>query len=327
MGPHIRFVAILFLSTVALSQQPLPLDSDNDGLSDQLEQSLLTQFTPTFMIGEHECSTVPAEFEPRLQAPKVLAENSTIYGQAFPAATSTPTNPIVELHYYHLWKQDCGPHGHPLDAEHVAVLVHSRDSQHWKATYWFAAAHENTVCDVSHLTRAATLKAEDHGATVWISPGKHASYLNQTLCRRGCGADRCEAMKPLAVTQVVNLGELKSPMSGAAWSSSPQWPLAAKMSTTDFPAEPIARLETLPTSDIAWFNPGRHPVQGVIAISSSTANAIGNSGENTSTAISLARDSTGNALSKSYRKTIHALGTSAHHVHDALEPKAKSKPE
>lgn len=300
------------------------VDTDGDGLSDALEQSLLIQFAPTFMIGRHDCSTVPAEFLPGIRTPKVKAKNGTVYGQAFPAEASKASEQTVELHYYHLWAADCGPHGHPLDAEHVSVLVRSAGKEdgatRWKAEYWYAAAHENTVCDVSQIARAATLKSEDKGASVWISPGKHASFLNQELCHRGCGADSCEEMKPLAIDQIINLGELKEPMNAAVWTASRNWPLAAKMITSDFPAEPLARLETLPDSDIAWFNPGRHPAQGVIAVSSSTADALGTSGEDTTTALSIAGDSTGNALGKSYRNTIRALGTSARHVGHALNP-------
>ena len=117
----------------------------------------------------------------------------------------------VELHYYHLWRQDCGEHGHPLDTEHVAVLIQASGAIEveatWKALYWYAAAHEQTVCDVSQIARASTLRAEDKGAQVWISPGKHASYLDARLCQRGCGADVCEAMVPLQAGRVINLGE------------------------------------------------------------------------------------------------------------------------
>src|SRR5215467_6738015 len=75
----------------------------------------------------------------------------------------------------------------------------------WKAVYWYAAAHENTVCDVSQIARASTLHAEDHGARIWVSPGKHASYFNEMLCQRGCGADRCEDMTAMVPLQVINL--------------------------------------------------------------------------------------------------------------------------
>ena len=195
--------------------------------------------------------------------------------------------------------------------------------------YWYAAAHENTVCDVSQIARASTLGAEEHGATVWISPGKHASYLNETLCRRGCGADRCEVMRPLATTEVINLGEAHRPMNESAFIASGAWPLRAKMEESDFPEGPVRRLEALPTTDIAWFHAGRHPAQQVIAISgsteeslagsgASTGSALANSGRSTEMAISVAGDSTGGALGTSYRHTRHALGSSVRHVGRAL---------
>ena len=115
----------------------------------------------------------------------------------------------------------------------------------------------------------------------------------------------------------------------ALFIASTAWPLADKMTRSNFPPGPIARLNELPVSDIAWFNAGRHPAQGVIAVSNSTEQAITESGYNTTAAISIAgdstgtalstaQDSTGNALQKSYRHTKHALGISARHVGEAL---------
>jgi hypothetical protein len=314
------------------------VDSDHDGMSDGLEQALLVQFAPTFLIGDRDCSDVPAEFRPVVKTPEVENENGTIYGQVSPAKVGGLDTEDVEIHYYHLWRTDCGKHGHPLDTEHVAVLVRASrrgaeraewKRSEWRAIYWYAAAHENTVCDVSQIARASTLHAEDRGAKVWISPGKHASYLNGELCRRGCGADKCERMVPLTPGGIVNLGEVGAAMNESAFIASTAWPLAAKMSQTNFPAEPLARLEALPDTDIAWFNAGRHPAQQIISISSATEQSIAGGGHNASSAISLAGDSTGNALStaqdstgnalgKSYRKTKHALGSSARHVGEAL---------
>ena len=319
-------------------------DTDHDGLSDALEQQVLDQFVPKFMVGERDRSISPAEFKSGLRTPEVQADNGTIYGQVFPAREASDHAMVAEIHYYHLWRKDCGGHGHPLDTEHVAVLVRASDthlgSATWKAIYWYAAAHENTVCDVSQIARASTLHAEDHGATVWISPGKHASYLNETLCKAGCGADRCENMVALVRTKLINLGEPDKPMNGSVFISSPAWPLTFKMSNSNFPAAAVARLSALPNTDIAWFNQGRHPAQGIIAHSSTTEQALAGSGRNTTTAISLAGDSagdalstagtstggaltragdsTGNALQKSYRHTRQALGTSARHVGEAL---------
>ena len=318
---------------ITVSVASLQVDSDHDGLSDQVEQALLDQFAPSFMVARHDCSNVPAEFSPNLQSPTVFRENGTIYGQAFPSRLSTRERPAAELHFYHLWRIDCGPHGHHLDTEHVAVLVRASESDlssaKWRAEYWYAAAHENTVCDASQITRASTLHAEEHGAKVWISPGKHASFLNETLCSRGCGADRCVDMVPLQLNKVVNLGEIGEPMNGSTFISSGEWPLAAKMQSSNFPEGPIARLETLPDTDIAWFNLGKHPTQQVIAVSSSTGQDLATSGHNTTTAIakagrntgvaiSIAGTSTGNGLQKTYVHTKHALGVSAKDVGEAL---------
>jgi len=323
-------LALLAFASRAICQQA---DTDRDGLSDALEQRLLQQFEPSFQIARHDCSTQPAEFEPGVRTLAIRREDGTIYGQVFLAKSSTPQHPVAEIHYYHLWRTDCGRHGHPFDTEHVATLIRADgpdiDAASWHAAYWFAAAHENTVCDVSQIARAATLHAEDHGATVWISAGKHASYLNETLCNAGCGNDRCTEMSTLPKTAPINLGEPGHPMNRSLFIASTDLPLAGKMSTSNFPAEPLARLEQLPATDIAWYNPGRHPAQGVIAISSHTQAHIANAGTSTNAAISLAgdnagdaistaQDHTGNALLKSYHKTTQALGSAVRHTAKTL---------
>lgn len=316
----LALLVVLFVPASAFAQ----IDSDGDGLSDQQEQALLEQFSPAFLVAQADCSHLPAQFAPGIKIPTVQREDGTIYGQVTPAKRGSG---FVEIHFYHLWRIDCGPRGHALDTEHVAALVRP-DGKGWQAVYWYAAAHEKTVCDVSQITRASTLKAEDAGAKVWISPGKHASYLNEVLCRAGCGADRCEAMMPLKTERIVNLGEVGRPMNGSTFLASAAWPLTEKMERTNFPPEALARLDALPATDIAWFVPGRHPVQGVIAVSATTGGAIGTGERNTSSAISVGSESTGNALGKSYRKTIHALGTSARHVGKALgvESGTETKP-
>jgi hypothetical protein len=319
--------------SIAQSLQPAPpaIDSDHDGLSDDLEQSLLVQFAPKFLIGAHDCSNIPAEFQPGNSTPLVKAENGTIYGQVFPTKDLIDGAPAAEIHYYHLWRIDCGPHGHLLDTEHVSVLVRADPAQapspdpasaNWKALYWYAAAHENTVCDVSQIAHASTLHAENSGPIVWISPGKHASYLNQALCEKGCGADRCENMTALAPAKLINLGEATHPMNGSVFIASSAWPLAAKMTATNFPPAVLARLGELPDSEIVWFNAGKHPKQGIIAASDTagrdTLSGLNTAANDTDNSIAIAEDSSGNALQKSYRHTRHALGASARHVGKAL---------
>jgi hypothetical protein len=333
MGPRglLCAVLLLFQSFALAAQSARSLDSDRDGFPDSLEQSLLTQFSPRFYIGQQECAGLPAAFTPGLLQPTPQAEDGTVYGQVFPVKVAGVSGPIAEIRFYDLWARDCGAHGHQLDAEHVALLAEASSTDlstaTWKAVYWYAAAHENTVCDVSQLARASDLGAEQEGAKVWISPGKHAAYLAKSLCNHGCGADQCEAMRPMRTGRIVNLGEPGHPMNGSDFAASKQWPLEEKMSRTDFPPEPIARLEALPVGDIAWFNAGRHPAQGVIAVSYTTGDAIAGSGQNTDAALALAGARTGNALQRSYRNTMHALGTTVRDVDKALGGGTPKKPQ
>ena len=90
-------------------------DSDRDGLSDSVEQALLNQFRPQFLIGEDDCSGRPAEFKRGTTVPQVEAVNGTIYGQVFSAKHVGISVPSAEIHYYLLWRMDCGSHGHALD--------------------------------------------------------------------------------------------------------------------------------------------------------------------------------------------------------------------
>src|SRR5882757_2985364 len=297
-------------------------DTDADGLTDIQEQALLERFAPTFMISAEDCSTAPATFTPDATVPHPLADDATIYGQAFPTTAHQ-----VELHYYHLWRNDCGRFGHALDAEHISVLLRLDTKpllpDRWQAVYWYAAAHEDTLCDASQITRASTLNALDHGSTIWISDGKHASFLNAELCHHGCGGDRCSQMKPLVVTRILNLGEIGHPMNGSAWTTSPQWPLTAKMTRTDFAITSIQRLEGLPETDIAWVNPEKRPVQGTIAAGGSTIGALGTSSRNTDTAITLSGAATGDALQRSYKNVKHSLGRSLRNTEKFLNHKPK----
>src|SRR3954466_8622103 len=165
------FVSIASAQTNKADASP---DSDHDDLSDATENRLLSQFAPQFMVSGDDCSLRPAQFVPSLATPKIQNEKGTIYGQAFPRA-GNPNQ--VELHYYHLWRRDCGTFGHNLDAEHVSALVTRDEAANWRALYWYAAAHENTVCDASQIARASSVGGELHGPEVWISRGKHGSFL------------------------------------------------------------------------------------------------------------------------------------------------------
>src|SRR6478752_934804 len=170
------------------------VDRDRDGLSDQLEQALLDRFAPTLLLARGECDVAPASFEPFVSQPRVKAKDGTLYGQAFPLPTAGG-RVQVELHYFHLWSRDCGRLGHDLDAEHVSAIVSASrpdaPPSMWIAEAWYAAAHEGSACDASSGAQARVLGAEANGPRVFVSKGKHASYLDRGQCKWGCGGDEC----------------------------------------------------------------------------------------------------------------------------------------
>jgi len=314
------FAALGLLAAAASGQAPAPgapVDTDRDGLSDVVEDALLSQFVPRFMVSDDDCSLRPAQFVPGLDQPQVHSDNGTIYGQPSPRGGNR-----VELNYYHLWRSDCGENSHPLDAEHVSALVAGDQGSQWRALYWYAAAHEDTLCDASQITRATTVDGEQHGPAVWISRGKHASFLSAEICAHGCGGDVCRAMTPLASPPVVNLGERSNAMNGATWAGSPQWPLGDKMGRSDFSEARIARVDQLAVTSIAWATPGTPGMKSTIRVADSvrgstagslnaTGVALDTAGSNTENALGTASGSTGRGLAKSTRGVRKALRATA----------------
>jgi hypothetical protein len=204
----------LLLSTAA--------DLDRDGLKDSFEQELLLRFLPAFQVSRNDCDVLPAEFAPNEISPKAIARNGVIYGRVVPR-----TSKEIAIQYFHLWSRDCGLFPHRLDAEHVTAVVTAKDlkqpAKKWKAVTWFASAHGDTLCDNSASMDAAALRAETRGPKVWISRGKHASYLDLDRCSRGCRTDDCSDTLAIPVTRVINLGEPHSPLNGSLFIHSRRW--------------------------------------------------------------------------------------------------------
>ncbi|WP_158944835.1 hypothetical protein [Granulicella sp. S190] len=315
----------VFASALGAAQDDLKVDSDHDGLSDAREQALLEKFLPRFQVSRGDCAVKPALFAEGLAKPTVVGRDGTIYGQVTPRVSTKAGEALIEVHFYDLWSVDCGRMGHPLDAEHVSVLLSAKNmespTEDWRALYWFAAAHEATVCDASQIAVAKVLGADEHGATVWLSAGKHGAFLSESICRQGCGGDRCYGMTPLAVERVLNLGEPGAAMYGAVWVNSSEWPLAVKMQT-DFSVAAIARLEQgggVPVES----NAAHGSVKGTIYVANSVVNGMGTSGENTGAALNTANDKTANALATADGNTEGALIKSAKATTGALKRSTK----
>ena len=107
----------------------------------------------------------------------------------------------IEIHYYTLWAKDCGRMKHPLDAEHVSVLLSMNSQGEPEEIYWYAGAHEQTSCDMSSGKRAESLTKRR--PVIWSSSGKHALYFRQDMCGHGCGADSCKDNVELILSAMV----------------------------------------------------------------------------------------------------------------------------
>jgi hypothetical protein len=313
-------------ATVALPQTGVDTDSDHDGLSDIREQALLEKFVPRFQVSSTDCAVKPARFMEGASRPTPVARDGTIYGQVTPHGNAKSGNAVVEVHFYDLWTVDCGRMGHPLDAEHVSALLEAKTmdspAEEWKAIYWYAAAHEGTVCDASQMAAAKTLDAEQQGPAVWLSAGKHGAFLDETICTQGCGGDRCAGMKPLLVERIINLGEPGATMHGAVWVNSRGWPLAAKM-RSDFSADAVARLER--AGGVPMEMNGSHgSVKGGIYVANSVANGLGESGDHTGVALQSAGARTGSALDDADHTTHGAVAKSASATGGALKRSARA---
>lgn len=282
-------------------------DLDSDGLDDSLEQQLLEKFRPEFMLSESECDVAPAEFAADSPVPIPKDRNRTIYGQVFPHASDPRT---VEIHYYHLWSRDCARMGHKLDAEYVAALVRADDANTvsgYKAIHWYAAAHEDTLCDGSTGATASSLGSETHGPMVWISSGKHASFFSKE-CKGACGDDRCENASSMVAGPLINIGEPGKPLNGAAWTSSPSWPLSSKMQPV-FTESVLAQLDT--SDGIIPLNNSSRAKKGVIRRSAMTADALQTGQGHTADAIATGSEKTTGAVSDSYSNTKSSLRRAA----------------
>jgi hypothetical protein len=308
LGPRLRFLVIgtlhftLLVSAVASAHAQTAIDSDHDSLSDEVEQALLEQFRPTFMISSKDCATRPARFKPGQEVPESTVKDGTIYGQVSPI----PNSDRVEIHYYTLWDQDCGRNGHPLDVEHIAVFVTHGPGVQPTALYWYAGAHENTACNISSGSRAEAVGAEDRGPRVWSSWGKHALYLRKGMCGHGCGADTCDDDVELPHHgPVINIGERGAPMNGAEWIHSPHWALSEKM-VTDFPPETISRLDATSGETVLTLG-GRSTFRGTIAVSDTVLGSATNSASQTGAALDTANSHTSKGLGTAAKSTGRSL--------------------
>ena len=283
----------LFAATLAAA------DLDRDSLSDKLEQQLPERFVPKFLVSVNDCAVLPAEFAPQESTPRALNRHATLYGFVTPHP-----NGDIEMHYYHLWSRDCGTRfSHPLDVEHVSVLLRAAGKR-WYAVAWMAAGHQGTICDTAHGARAHVLDAAQEGPTVWISHGKHASFLSQSLCSRGCGGDRCEAMVTWRPREIINLGSREYPLHGAVWLESREWSLAPKPHPEFTPAIQTVIAQS---NRIANLYPVLVPVKATVFAGDTTLDALGTGANHAGSGVATGANSVTGSLRKAKRAVTNFL--------------------
>ncbi len=309
----------VFLGGIADAPLATAADRDGDGVSDALERALGERFRPQFWLDANECAGRPAEFRADSAKPRVFARNGAVYTRVAPSAAMGRDRVALTLSYYHLWDRDCGPLSpHPLDVERVSALVVASSLtssvDDWVALYWYAAAHEDTVCDTSNAARAEAIGAVTAGPNVWIAKGKHASYLSRALCsERGCGVDACRDMVAMSPGPLLNLGEADAPADGAEWIASEDWPLASKL-RRDFDLALVARLDSSDEPVLARANGQWRPQHYSLSIGGDIVGALGKANGG----LQEADEKSGNALAKGFLAVGGALGVAARAVGSTL---------
>jgi hypothetical protein len=295
--------AWLIVLYLAVAASAAAQDLDRDGLPDRLEQMLLEKFAPTLLLARGECDGLPASFAPLSTTPRVRAKDATLYGQAFRVA-AVSDRVAIELHFFHLWANDCGRIGHDLDAEHVSAIVSASRLDApplaWIAEAWYAAAHEDSVCDASSGANARVIGAEAAGPRVFVSRGKHASYFDRGQCKWGCGGDECGDDRAIVASRIINIGEIDAPLNGATWAESRRWPMGKKL-RSDFDPALRARLERT-TDHVIPLRQGRRGPQAPVLAGDTAIDGLETAVESTIDAVAAATRAVGLFLRTPRRK-------------------------
>ncbi len=306
---------LLAVASLAAASLANAQDLDRDGLADALEQALLDRFRPTLVLSAGECDVLPASFEPGTRDPRLARRDGTLYGQVTPRGQQADRRQEVELKYFHLWVRDCGRPSHALDVEHVSALVAGvgEDASRWEAVYWYAAAHQGTICDASSGAPAGAVEAVAGGPAVYVSRGKHASYLDRSHCKWGCGSDTCDSGQRLTNSRVINLGEPDLPLNGAEWIHSRRWQLVGKM-RSDFDSSARASLDSAHPFEVLALKLGFRAHQAPILGGDTGLDALVAAGDAAGLAMSKTGQATGGALKETASAVGRSLGKAARGV-------------
>jgi hypothetical protein len=173
-------------------------DQDGDGIDDQVEFQLASQFFPTVHWHTNEACPGPvnsAEFQyPALFRLRYLAFQGVVN-----------TN-YIGINYVRLFDQDCGPESHNGDNESFVVVIRFENGS-WRFDSISATAHWGTACD---------LKTVSPNNELWIGGNKHGNYVYLPFCQNDypvqfCN-NECDATGPARSVTLFNVGEPWAPL-------------------------------------------------------------------------------------------------------------------
>jgi hypothetical protein len=173
-------------------------DRDGDGIDDQVEFQLASQFFP--LTHWHTAELCPGP----------VVSQSFQYPTLFRArylAFQGVVNPnYIGINYVRLYDQDCGPDSHTGDNESFMVVIRFLNGA-WRFDSIAATSHWGTACEVRTVSPSDVL---------WITKNKHSNYVDLQFCRNDypvqfCN-NECESNGPLRGLTLFNVGEPWAPL-------------------------------------------------------------------------------------------------------------------
>lgn len=168
-------------------------DADNDGIDDDVENTLAERFLPAISWDFDEYCPGPT--------PRTI-----LFRARHPTIGGSPATNFILINYVQLYDEDCG-FWFPHDGDNEAFLVFLKwDGSDWQFQSISATAHWGESGWFCGDTASAS-----YDDMVWIGEAKHGTYADTSLC--GCwGGDTCDDTGLTLGHALYNAGEPYSPL-------------------------------------------------------------------------------------------------------------------
>ena len=147
------------------------VDSDYDGIDDNLKASLAAQFRPTIWYAYNDNCLNPY---PR----------KAVYRVRHPSVWGARNFNFILINYVLLYNEDCAGNGHQGDNEPFEVWLQWNGSG-WQFVGVTATAHYDTMFERRTMS---------YTNTIWVGNSKHGNYADSGQCGVwGSSADECHS--------------------------------------------------------------------------------------------------------------------------------------